>query len=367
MMRLLRLTRQSQIQSNEELEVQTLSGMNAEDEHNKVYAYNCWDPCRLDDDPAVYDTWQAQQELDPENGAMVDVGYVNLRTGEQKAAFPGESVHARKLYKCLGCGCLFRDYSKGYFLHAYGFPHLGGDLPAGPVPDPRDLWDDPQLCPSLTTTFTDECKQVMGRACRPSNFCEIYHYVTVRVPTLTQITYNSPVNVPILQSKDCWDSSRTREEEFAQMRQDLLDSRVARNVARDAAAKAEKEVTVLKGIVASLMATRTPAPAKPAHPLQISMPQHALLPPPPPPMPVPVARPQVFGKRPAESAPTLAPLRRSQIATLSRASARLYLKSIGSSQRGEPEELRSRLTALFDANGIADEYSPGVTQIRTTK
>ena len=129
------------------------------------------------------------------------------------------------------------------------------------------------------------------------------------------------------------------------MRQNLRDSHVARNVARDAAAKAEKEVTVLKGIVASLMATRTPAPA----PLQISMPQHALLPPPPPPMPVPVARPQVFSKRPAESAPTLAPLRRSQIATLSRASARLYLKSIGSSQRGEPEELRSRLTALFDA------------------
>ena len=92
---------------------------------------------------------------------MVDVGYVNLRTGEQKAAFPGECVHARKLYKCLGCACLFRDYSMGYFLHAYGFPHLGGELPAGPVPDPRDLWDDPQLYPSLSCTFTDEFKQVM--------------------------------------------------------------------------------------------------------------------------------------------------------------------------------------------------------------
>ena len=361
-------------ESNEE-ELPTPSGMNAEDEGYKVYAYNCWDPCRLDDDPAVYDTWQVQQVLE-DDGAMVEVGYVNLRTGEQKAAFPGECVHARKLYKCLGCACLFRDYSTGYSLHAYEYPHLGGELPAGPVPDPRDLWDDPQLCPSLTCTFGDECEVTSqrGRFLRPSNFCEIYHYVTLRVPTLTQITHISQVDVPILQGKNCWDSSRTREEEFAQMRQDLHNSRVARNVARDAAAKAEKEVTVLKGIIASLTATRTPTPAQPAnplqismtqHPLQISMTQHALLP--PPPMPVPIARPQVFGKRPAESSPTLAPLKRSQIATLPRASARLYLKSIGSSQRGEPEELRSRLTALFDANGIADEYSPGVTQIHTTK
>ena len=119
-------------ESNEE-ELPTPSGMNAEDEHYKVYAYNCWDPCRLDDDPAVYDTWQVQQVLE-DDGAMVEVGYVNLRTGEQQAAFPGECVHARKLCKCLGCSCLFRDYSTGYWLHAYGYPHLGGELPAGPVP-----------------------------------------------------------------------------------------------------------------------------------------------------------------------------------------------------------------------------------------
>ena len=76
-------------------------------------------------------------------------------------------------------------------------------------------------------------------------------------------------------------------------------------------------------------------------------------------------------KRPAESA--LEPLGRGEIPNLARKRAREYLKTMGASQYGSPQELRDRLIGLFDANGIdtgpddgtvKNYYHPGETLVK---
>ena len=78
-------------------------------------------------------------------------------------------------------------------------------------------------------------------------------------------------------------------------------------------------------------------------------------------------------KRPAESA--LEPLGRGEIPNLARKRAREYLKTMGASQHGSPQELRDRLIGLFDANGIdtgpddgtvKNYYHPGKTLVKVT-
>ena len=89
---------------------------------------------------------------------------------------------------------------------------------------------------------------------------------------------------------------------------------------------------------------------------------------PPTPDSQPAFFPENLGKRPAEGAPPLSldPLTRARISALSRAQARAYLKSMGSSTYGEPAVLKQRLQALFDANRIS-EYFHGSVPLKQTK
>ena len=52
------------------------SGMSAEQEYQKRYAYHCFDECRLDDDRAKYETWRLFTKPDP-GGEMMKC-YVSL-------------------------------------------------------------------------------------------------------------------------------------------------------------------------------------------------------------------------------------------------------------------------------------------------
>ena len=165
-----------------------------------------------------------------------------------------------------------------------------------------------------------------------------------------------------------WDEFSThpriqRAEQLLQLQQDLHDSYISHDVARVACAKAEKEVATLKGIIANrdLMAVRTPgpvhqqpAPAVVQQQFQQQFQQQ--------PLAAPIVQPRALGgKRSAEGPPQreLEPLVRAQIASLSRARAREYLKSMGGSTYGEPETLKTRLLGLFDARKI-DVFRPGV-------
>ena len=241
---------------------ETVNGykFDAEQSQIKLYAHNCWDTCRRDDDPAKYDTWLLVEEADGHPAF-----YLNLRTGQQRTEFPGNCVHARQLYRCLGCNCIFSALSYGYQMHARGHAHLGGELPAGPIPHPQDLEDKPEMCPSLVVTpAADECKETDSWG-RHTNYETIYHYVTLRERTSGMpFVFENESDVPFLQDVT-WDEFSThpriqRAEQILQLQQNLQDSYVARDVARNACAKAEKEVATLKGIIANLMAVRTPGP-----------------------------------------------------------------------------------------------------------
>ena len=206
------------------------SGMGAEGEYHKSYAYDCFDVSRLDDDPAKYETWRLYSEL----GVGELPTYTSLSSGEQSKQFPRGCVWGRRLYKCHGCQMLFRsmwafDQHKG----PHGHPHLSGTLPAGPIPHPSEL-DDPHLCPSIIRTVTTkQCTQ-----CKAVDL-----FVTLRQYTSEDMIYYTAADVPFLEPI-CYVEfeRRLREEEFARMRDDLRDARRERDVARSASTKAQKEV-----------------------------------------------------------------------------------------------------------------------------
>ena len=332
-----------------------LRGANLESMENWHYVDSCWDSWSEDEDPATHDIWQATSD-----------GFINIRTGARQQDFPSRVVHGRKLIKCDGCHSHFRcPYAFQRHCGSGGFAHIGGpSLPTGPIPHAHELEDNPALCPSAILTPTTS-------NCITTNFTQVVHYVALRKHQSGIEFADQHSSVVFLVYPDSpWDPATqqlwTRERRNAAQREEFCGLVAARDAALAEAKTAREEATVLKGIVSRLMRARQVQTASsasavlPAAPTAIP----AAL---PPPNHQPALPPAVLGKRPAEpAAAPLEPLLRAQISsTLSRARARLYLKSMGASQYGEPEVLRSRLTGLFDANGI-DEYRPGETQIQRT-
>ena len=203
-------------------------------------------------------------------------------------------------------------------MHQHGYPHLGGTLPAGPIPDPRDLEERPSMCPSIFCTSktlpvntpraiikcptTKQCRRRTdtrdenGNFKKPSQDEVVYHYVTLRSFSSADDTYLSPCDVPFLEPPRGHEFVRRfRDEELARMRDGTRDAYLSRDVARSECAKAQNEVAALKGIVSSLMVARggamVPHPPIPPAPLRDS-----------------VGPSQGPAKRPAEGPPDRAPL-----------------------------------------------------------
>ena len=321
---------------------------------NWHYVESCWDSWSEDEDPAAHDIWQATSD-----------GFVNIRNGARRQEFPPRVVHGRKLIRCGGCGSHFRCMSMFSNRHcASRFAHIGGrSLPVGPIPDAHELEDNPALCPSaILTLHTPNCVT--------ANFTQIVHYVALREHQNGITFAEQPSSVVLLVYPDSpWDEETqqlwTRDRRNAAEREQFRGLVAARNAALAEANAARKEAEMLKGIVLRLMQARREIAPVPAPPITVSPAWPAA---PPHPIPQPAFFPENLGKRPAEGAPppSLGPLTRARISVLSRAQARAYLKSMGSSAYGEPAVLKQRLQALFDANRIS-EYFPGSVPLKQTK
>ena len=287
----------------------------------KEYILNCWDPCRDDYDPLVYDAWQLVERKPtpsptpptpspspapppaantngvaltltrgrshaPVEGASVaavtplDLGcecqhlfcpvcsrppdrfYINMRTGEQRDAFPENVVFGRKLLQCRGCHGHFRN-SGALEKHRgppYYLPHAGGNVPSGAV-DIYAIVDGTSVCPpSMTLTpTTAECT-------RQNSSVVVVHYIALRARCDKRAVCESPDDVtfcshyvlnPLHRHSPGFAVGIKRwlaEEDSAKMREQLRGERTVRKSVEQQCAKAEAEAESLKSIISALMA-----------------------------------------------------------------------------------------------------------------